>query len=102
MAKFFGIPFATTTNSLFVPALAGRNLAAGLSTLTISVLADRSTGAAHAAYKTALGALLLFWTLAGYADSYILLTTEGSENLGTHVGNIGILTVTGVSLLLRR
>jgi hypothetical protein len=82
------------------PGIGGRNLAAGLSILSMSYLADTSKPASELqrAYRRSLGVLIVFWTLAGYSDSSILLKTPGSENLITHVVNIGILTMTGLRL----
>ncbi|PVH72308.1 hypothetical protein DL98DRAFT_596088 [Cadophora sp. DSE1049] len=40
-AKFFGIPFADTTNTLFVPGLGGRMAATGITTLILALLEER-------------------------------------------------------------
>lgn len=90
VAKYFGIPFADATNTLFVLGIGGRNAAAGLTTLILCYLQE----------KRALGVLLGFWTLAGYADIGILMATPGSENVFVHARNIVVLSIVSWRLLM--
>lgn len=76
-------------NTMFVPGIGGRNAAAGLTTLVLCFLEERR----------ALGVLLGFWTLAGYADIGILVATPGSENVFVHGRNIVVLTIVSLRLL---
>ena len=70
-AKVFGIPFADTTTSLSLPGIGGRNAAAGLAPVTLTVLAaGQHTGdQAATAYEKALEVLLACWTLPGFSDT---------------------------------
>jgi len=89
LAKFFGIPFADSTNTLFVPEIGGRNTAAGITALTLAFLEERR----------ALGVLMAGWTLAGWSDIEILMATKGSENVFVHARNIVILVIISWRLL---
>jgi len=89
VAKFFGIPFADSTNTLFVPEIGGRNTAAGITALTLAFLEERR----------ALGVLMAGWTLAGWSDIEILMATKGSENVFVHARNIVILVIISWRLL---
>jgi hypothetical protein len=88
----FGIPFADNSNTLFAPGIGGRNMAAGITSLSLALLGQQKTQQGEA-YRKALAIFLATWTLAGFSDSWILINTEGSNNLFTHVFNIGVLTV---------
>lgn len=96
VGRLFGIPFADSLNTLFVPGIAGRNLAAGLTTLALTYFAQAKQ---EAGSRRALGIFMVAWTLAGYSDCWILYNTPGSDNMGTHAFNIAVLTVTAFSLL---
>ncbi|KAK0123871.1 hypothetical protein ONS95_008864 [Cadophora gregata] len=89
VARFFGIPFANSTNTHFVPGIGGRNTAAGITALTLAFLEERR----------ALGVQLAVWTLAGWADIGILMSTKGSENVFVHTRNIIVLMVISWRLL---
>lgn len=83
------MPFADANNTLFVPALGGRNAAIGIATLVLYFLGERR----------AMGVLLGVYTLAGFSDIGLLLATPGSENLSEHVKNIAILLIISFGLL---
>ena len=87
VARTFGVPFATKDHALFAPALAGRNLAAGLNIIFLSYQArDRGR---QKLLKQMIAWFIGCWMLgAGGSDSYILMTTPGSDNLETHVKNM--------------
>ena len=81
-------------------------MAAGITMLTLSFLASlqrgsqkpsiASTGVAagrEEGYRKALAVFVVAWTLAGASDSWILITTEGSDNLRPHLFNIFVLTL---------
>lgn len=99
VGRLFGLPFSNPTNTLFVPGIGGRNLAAGLTTLGLTYFAQTTQGAEAQGTRRALGVFLATWTLAGFADCWILYNTAESENMGTHAFNIGVLTVTAISLI---
>lgn len=101
VGRLFGIPFSDKTNTLFVPGIAGRNLAAGVTTLILTYLAQTTPEEEAKGTKRALGVLMALWTLAGYSDCWILYQTSGSDNIGTHAFNIAVLSVTAFSLLKR-
>ncbi|KAG4418947.1 hypothetical protein IFR04_007894 [Cadophora malorum] len=85
----YGIPFADANNTLFVPGLGGRNAAIGIATLVLRYLDERRS----------MGILLGVYTLAGFSDIGLLLSTPGSENLGEHVRNVSILLIISFRLL---
>jgi hypothetical protein len=92
VAHSFGIPFASNSNTMFVPAIGGRNLAAGLTISTLAYLED----------KRAIGILIAFWTLAGWADIGVLWAwrKQGSENIFVHARNIAVLMGIAWALLI--
>jgi len=77
---------------MFVPAIGGRNLAAGLTISTLAYLEE----------KRAIGVLIAFWTLVGWADIAVLWSwrKEGSENIFVHARNIAVLTGIAWGLLM--
>ena len=89
MGLHYGIPFADANNTLFVPGLGGRNAAIGIATLVLRYLDERWS----------MGILLGVYTLAGFSDIGLLLSTPGSENLGEHVRNVSILLIISFRLL---
>lgn len=89
VAKLFGIPFADSKNTLFVPGIGGRNFAFGLSLLTLTYLEE----------KRALGVLFGCWIMAGLSDIGILMATEGSNNMFVHARNCGVLSLISYGLL---
>ena len=89
VAKFFGVPFADSTNTLFIPEIGGCDTAAGITALTLALLEERR----------ALGVLMAVWTLAGWSVIGILMATNGSENVFVHARNIAVLVVISYKLL---
>ncbi|KAH7388898.1 hypothetical protein BKA64DRAFT_124460 [Cadophora sp. MPI-SDFR-AT-0126] len=88
-ANFFGIPFADTTNTLFVPGIGGRMAATGITTLTLALLEERR----------AVGVLMGSWTVAGCSDIGLLMATKGSENVLEHARNTAVLMLISWRLL---
>ncbi|KAL4867589.1 hypothetical protein BDV12DRAFT_198010 [Aspergillus spectabilis] len=89
LAKFFGLPTATSENVVLFPSATGRNLGAGIFVWILTLLGERK----------ALGIFLLCWTWAGIADTKILFEHPHGQSQGMHIRNIFILLVLGPLLI---
>ena len=86
--EVFGVRNATPETTTFLPAVMSRNLAAGLSLLT--VLRSGETRLA--------GYMVLYFLFNGLADSWIILRRPGSAKLGVHVVITLLVAAAGLGL----
>ncbi|GJC77576.1 hypothetical protein ColLi_00414 [Colletotrichum liriopes] len=93
MARFFGIVDVTPDMAFPFTAIGGRNLSAGLGIWGLKLANQRR----------ALGIVLLSWTCAGFADTYLLLSHWAAvDQVRVHVFNTCVLAFAAAALLVEK